>query len=1101
MLFHFGGSHSTRATVSNRRIRLEKTKRSMALTMAFLMLMTTVMTLAPAVAFATDILALEGSLESSATPTSAPSKDLAPIAPALADVAPTSESTLEVGKTYLVDVASRNINDPSSPSPTAVYTYSQAVVEVKGSGATVSFFQTSNATDITNYLYDSAQSDATNDSSEGTLVPAIEALNGDSSVKRITVEWPDLTKSLYIKMTVPQGTPESGITGPSRARLVLNLSTAALMTAAPFTGFGTTEPAPIVNKDALGEAIEAAEALDLGLYTTASAATVTAALAAARSVYADGAATQEQVNSAHGVLIATINGLELIPVAPPELEVGKTYIATIYSRDINNLSANSPTAPYMSNVAIVEVKASGATVSYFQIDGVPYITDYLYDPAQSDTTATTSESGLAASIEKLNADETVKRITVEWPDVSRSLYTKMTVPMGEIGSGIVGPSRARMVLNLVGATELTGTTYLGFTFPAVDDTLPPVVDKSALQAKIAEAQLKSLIGYTDMSVAEFNAALADAIAVNANSSATQSAVDEALSRLSSALTGLTLKGNAGELQVGKTYLVSISAKLADMSGPSSAAGYYDKKAVVEVLASGYIVSYFQTSSLQWGTPNQYDASQSDSNTTAWASRIPAYEAINAANTARVIKVNWQDINRSLYVTMVDGMSVERPMRMVLDVSSAVEMTASSYLGFGYFVSDVSRTDLVNLVNTAKTKKSADHTPVSFKALTDALADAEAVLANPSASAAQINAAYKALKLALDGLKAPANKTALQNLVTSASAKKKADYTEASFAALTKEIKAAQAVLKDPNASQEAVNLAKANLQKALDNLAKKPAGPTVNKENMTTGRYTVQVDFWHQDKTGPSNANPSLNHTAIIDVAANGAMTMSISTKPIKVGSIVAVLRALDINGSPTSVIANNITLNGQSYASAFSFPLPNKEMYHPAVFHLTANPGPSDPPGWLRIGWETLQAAPGAGLSTDTTVANATRSQAELDKVERTNKKTDKEAAKPKMSVAGAATTDDTGAIAEATGLGGVLDNITQSAENASWLTWVLVGLGILSVFGLGWIMGNRRAVPQPVATPETALIVDEPETEPVIEAEEDRRVYDSTAYKQDRG
>jgi len=897
---------------------------------------------------------------------------------------------------------------------------------------------------------------------------------------------------------------------PVGLRISINAASAVELSPATYKGFNFPLDyvfQEAVNKDALNATIAEAEAIDLGLYTTASAATLTAALTAARSVYTDEAATQDEVNSAHGVLIAAVNALELLPVTPPTLEVGKTYVATIHSRDINDLSANSPTAPYMSNVAVIEVKASGATVSYFQTVEAPYITNYLYDPAQSDSTSTSSESGLAASIEKLNADETIRRITVEWSDLSRSLYTKMTVPMGEIGSGITGPSRARMVLNLSGVTELIGTTYLGFTFPVVDDTQPPVVDKSALQAKIAEAQLKSLIGYTEMSIAEFSAALTNAVSVNTNNSASQSTVDDALTWLTDAIAGLTLATHSGDLQVGKTYLVSISAKLADMSGASTAAVYYDKKAVVEVLANGYIVSYFQTSALQWGTPNKYDSSQSDSNATASNNCVDVlHEGLNAAQTARIITVNWKDVNRSLYVTMVDGMGAARPMRMVLDPNSAVEMTADTYLGFDFSVPEVSRTDLVNLVNSAKTKKAADFTPASFAALTEAIAAANAVLDNPNASDAQIASAYKTLKLAFDGLKAPAKKTALNDQITKAGKVKRSDYTETGLSILDAALKEAKKVAANANASQADVDAATSKLKSAIADLSKykKPTGATVvNKDNMTAGRYTVQVDFWHQDKTGPSNANPSLNHTAIIDVAANGAMTMSISTKPIKVGDIVAVLRALDINGSPARVIASNITLNGQSYASAFSFPLPNKEMYHSAVFHLTANPGPTDPPGWLRIGWDTLQSAPGAGLSTDTTVANATRSQEELDKVERTNKTTDKEAAKPKMSVAGAATTDDDATAEALAGTGGIDDitsKLAEGAKNASWATWLLIGLATLGLLAAVWIIRKRRVVPPIDATPHVAPVVEIEEIEPVNESEEDGRVYDSTEYQRNR-
>jgi hypothetical protein len=674
-----------------------------------------------------------------------------------------------------------------------------------------------------------------------------------------------------------------------------------------------------------------------------------------------------------------------------------------------------------------------------------------------------SEQGaLPDKVALLTLVETVEALNAT--DYTSASFEKVTTAL----------NAARIVL----ADENALQAQIDAAYNALSQAQGALITKTlvkSLEDLIVKAEKEKAAGYTPASFAALTSAIAQAKNALAKADVTKSEIENARTQLQAALDGLLKEGM---LAVGKRYLVDFSARNAnDLSVASSAAGYYHGKAVVEVKSDGAIVHFFQTSAFkETARPiaydYRYDSVQSDVNATD--KLIGAETEVNAANDAMRIEVAWPDLQRSLlmYVridTGVAGMPImNNPMRMVVSLATIQELTAPTYMGFGFAGPQVDKTQLQNLVDACSKLKSAAYTPQSFTALTSALNKAKAALADPAATAEQINEAYSTLEKAQKGLKAPANKTALKTQITRAGKVKRADYTATTLSVMDAALKAAKAADGNANATQADVDAAQSALKKAIDGLKKRPTGTdVVDKANMTDGRYTVQVDFWHQDKTGPSNANPSLNHTAIIDVKG-GKMTMSISTKPIKVGEITAVLRALTINGADASVIARNITLNGTSYASAFSFPLPNKDLYQSAVFHLTANPGPTDPPGWLRIGWDTLQSAPNAGLSSDTTIANATRSQEELDRVARTNKKTDQNAAKPVMT-----TKEETATAAAATGapptsgttadadqpraIAGAAQQMAQMASGLPWYGWGAIGLGIAGIFAAGWFAAQR--------------------------------------------
>ncbi|MCL2680155.1 MAG: NEAT domain-containing protein, partial [Coriobacteriia bacterium] len=398
----------------------------------------------------------------------------------------------------------------------------------------------------------------------------------------------------------------------------------------------------------------------------------------------------------------------------------------------------------------------------------------------------------------------------------------------------------------------------------------------------------------------------------------------------------TTAANLSDLQVGTTYLVNLMpTTTANTGAPSnSIRPLYYPQAVVEVRADGNYVSFFHSNTPMIAgfsaTPArvhsyQYDTQQAQTAAAALTNLTDAVrEEMNADDSVKVITVKWSDLNLPLYVHinsvvghMGSGLTgAPLGVFMTLELDTATVMADNPFPEFGEFGQG-------------------------------------------------------------DGPGQPqetVNKAALQTLINRAAQARQADFTVLSFNAMTTALGEARRVLADPAASQITVNRVHDTLLQAFNGLVRRPtSGNVVNVNNITDGRYTVRVDFWHASQNTPSMANDSLNKTAIIDVSGD-RMTMSVSTRPIRVGTIVTHLNNLSVNGRSANVLTRNLA-GGRP--SAFSFPLPNRNAFQPVAFWLD----PQTPPvpagrldGRLRISWDTLQRADaGTRLSANIAVVEAT--------------------------------------------------------------------------------------------------------------------------------
>ena len=155
-----------------------------------------------------------------------------------------------------------------------------------------------------------------------------------------------------------------------------------------------------------------------------------------------------------------------------------------------------------------------------------------------------------------------------------------------------------------------------------------------------------------------------------------------------------------------------------------------------------------------------------------------------------------------------------------------------------------------LVDAAKGLEEQFYTAESWKPFTEALKEAEAVLADENALQEEIDAVRAALKTAMDGLvkKPLADKSKLEKLVKDSETKYEPNldkYTPASGESFKEALDAARSVLADENATQKQVDSAYTTLQKAIFGLRlipnKEALEDLINKvESMDLSGYTAE---------------------------------------------------------------------------------------------------------------------------------------------------------------------------------------------------------------------------------------------------------------------
>lgn len=134
------------------------------------------------------------------------------------------------------------------------------------------------------------------------------------------------------------------------------------------------------------------------------------------------------------------------------------------------------------------------------------------------------------------------------------------------------------------------------------------------------------------------------------------------------------------------------------------------------------------------------------------------------------------------------------------------------------VAPVDKNALQSLIDQAMGLDEGNYTPASWSVLSSSMASAQAVLADVDSTQEQVDSALLDLQAAIDQLQTVADKTDLNAEISRAQSLTEEDYTPDSWSAMIVQLDAAGLVFADPNASQQEVDDAMANLRDAIDAL-------------------------------------------------------------------------------------------------------------------------------------------------------------------------------------------------------------------------------------------------------------------------------------------
>lgn len=180
----------------------------------------------------------------------------------------------------------------------------------------------------------------------------------------------------------------------------------------------------------------------------------------------------------------------------------------------------------------------------------------------------------------------------------------------------------------------------------------------------------------------------------------------------------------------------------------------------------------------------------------------------------------------------------------------------------------------------------------------AVQEAKAALDNPSATDEEIDAAKVKLQEAMKALVKAADKAALKAQVEEAKKLDEKAYTSESWKKFEEALAAAQKVMADTSATQEAVDEANTNLITAMENLVKaeeeEPSGlldlvkaaDTLKEENYTSGSWkafekaldAAKAVLANEAATAQEKAEAERNLKAAMDALVNAADTAALET-------------------------------------------------------------------------------------------------------------------------------------------------------------------------------------------------------------------------------
>ncbi|WDV06009.1 S-layer homology domain-containing protein [Lysinibacillus irui] len=467
-------------------------------------------------------------------------------------------------------------------------------------------------------------------------------------------------------------------------------------------------------------------------------------------------------------------------------------------------------------------------------------------------------------------------------------------------------TEAKAILAKPDATQAEVDAALAALTKAQNDLVPvSEVDKTDLQAKVAEEGTLTESAYTPSSWAEYQAKLTEAKAILAKPDATQAEVDAALAALTKAQNDL--------VPVSEVDKTDLQAKVAEEGTltevdytPASWTEYQAKLTEAkEVLAK------------QDATQAEVDAALA-ALTKAQSDLVPSVPGVDktalqakVAEEGTLTEVNYTPASWTEYqAKLTEAKEVlAKQDATQAEVDAALAALTKAQNDLVPSVPGVDKTALQAKVAEEGTLTEVNYTPASWTEYQAKLTEAKEVLAKPDATQAEVNAALAALTKAQNDLVpvSEVDKTALQAKVTEEGTLTEVNYTPTSWTEYQAKLTEAKAILAKPDATQAEVDAALAALTKAQNALTKNPLPQAPGLGSLIPSQGTLSPSFSSEVTDYTMNVDYATSQLSFLatPIIPGASVTTTVNGQlgtleqiPLQVGENIIVITVADGNGN-----------------------------------------------------------------------------------------------------------------------------------------------------------------------------------------------------------
>ena len=358
------------------------------------------------------------------------------------------------------------------------------------------------------------------------------------------------------------------------------------------------------------------------------------------------------------------------------------------------------------------------------------------------------------------------------------------------------------------------------------------VDFTALDDVIAKAEAVDKEQYTASSVADLENALATAKALLNNEKTTQEEVDEALTKLETAINNLVLVDTK---EVSKTAL-QIAVEMANNVTEEQL------NKVVPVVVDEFEAALQEAKEiLANDKATQEQVNASFARLASAMHMLEFYKGDKTElqslvdSTAELVEGNYTEESWSaLQDALVEANAVlENENAVQEEIDEAYTNLQAAIEGLEE-AAVVDKTLLEAMVNKVLGLQEDKYIPSTWSTMLPVLEKAQEVLANEKATQAEVDSACDDLTRAYLELRLKPSKDLLAELINKANGLNRASYTSNTWTLVANEVLNAKAVLENPEASAAEVKAAEKTLTKVMDQLVLKSGGSEV-KELVKTG--------------------------------------------------------------------------------------------------------------------------------------------------------------------------------------------------------------------------------------------------------------------------